>query len=103
MPLGAPWPDTADLASGALRVGGCDARALAERFGTPLYVYDAATLRARARGYREPVAAHPAGGLVAFACKANPSVAILRLLAAEGLGADVSSAGELAGALRAGV
>ncbi len=103
MPLGAPWPDTAAVTSGALAVGGCDARALVERFGTPLYVYDAATLRARARAYLDPVEARPAGGLVAFACKANPSVAVLRLLSAEGFGADVSSSGELALALRAGV
>jgi diaminopimelate decarboxylase len=103
MPLGAPWPDTADAREGPLVVGGCDARALAERFGTPLYVYDAATLRSRAWAYREPVDAHPAGGLVAFACKANPAVALLRLLGEEGLGADVSSSGELAAALRAGI
>jgi diaminopimelate decarboxylase len=96
----APFPDTAEAPGGRLAIGGIDAGALADRFGTPLYVYDAATLRARARAYREPVAA--AGGRVLFALKANATPAVLRVFRAEGLGADVASAGEIAAALRAG-
>ena len=72
--------------------------ALAEEFGTPLVVYCRETLLARARAYArvDPEA------LVVYGTKAFPNVALLRLLAAEGLGADVSTRGELEFALRAG-
>jgi len=92
-------PDGATIDDGELVVGGVRATELAGRFGTPLVVYDETTLRNQARAYR---AAAP-GALVAYGTKAFPSVALLRLFAAEGLGADVSTAGELAFALRAGL
>ena len=92
-------PDGASIDDGALVLGGVRATELAERFGTPLVVYDEATLRNQARAYR---AAAP-DALVAYGTKAFPSVAVLQLFAEEGLGADVSTAGELAFALRAGL
>jgi diaminopimelate decarboxylase len=92
-------PDTARLVDGQLVLGGVTASALAREFGTPVVVYDEATLRAQARAYRE---AAP-GALVVYGTKAFPSVAVLRLLAEEGLGADVSTVGELEFALRAGI
>jgi diaminopimelate decarboxylase len=101
-PLGSPWPATAESDGGALRIGGVAAEELAERFGTPLYVYDAATLRERAKAYVDGVAGHP-DAHVSFACKACCTVGVLRLLRDCGLGADVASAGELAAALRAGI
>ena len=67
-------------------------------FGTPLVVYDEATLRAQARAYR----AAP-GALVVYGTKAFPSIAVLQLFAEEGLGADVSTVGELEFARRAGI
>jgi diaminopimelate decarboxylase len=100
--LGSPWPATAESHGGALRIGGVAAEELAERFGTPLYVYDAATLRERAQAYLDGVADHP-DAHVSFACKACCTVGVLRLLGECGLGADVASAGELAAALRAGI
>jgi diaminopimelate decarboxylase len=100
--LGSPWPDSAQVEGGVLVVGGCSADALAAEFGTPLYVYDASTLRARARAYTEPLALRGGGSLVAFATKACSTVAVLRVLISEGLGFDVSSEGELAAALAAG-
>jgi diaminopimelate decarboxylase len=100
--LGSPWPITARSRDGALELGGVDAEELAARFGTPLYVYDAATLRERARAYVDGVAGHP-DAHVSFACKACCTVGVLRLLAGCGLGADVASAGELAAARRAGI
>jgi diaminopimelate decarboxylase len=92
-------PDTARVEDGELVLGGVRATELAREFGTPVLVYDEATLRAQARAYRE---AAP-GALVAYGTKAFPSVALLRLLAEEGLGADVSTVGELEFALRAGI
>ncbi|MDX6502919.1 MAG: diaminopimelate decarboxylase [Gaiellaceae bacterium] len=93
------FPDSAALDAGELSLGGVRASALAEQFGTPLVVYCEETLRARARAYRE---AAPTA-LVAYGSKAFPNLAILRLLAGEGLGADVSTLGELELAVQAGV
>jgi diaminopimelate decarboxylase len=94
------FPDTAAVdAGGELVVGGVRASALAAEFGTPLVVYCEKSLRARARAYR---AAAP-DALVVFGTKAFPNVALLRLLAEEGLGADVATGGELEYALRAGI
>ena len=45
------FPDTATIKGGELRIGGVSASALAEEFGTPLVVYDEATLRAQAQAY----------------------------------------------------
>ncbi|MFL5926363.1 MAG: diaminopimelate decarboxylase [Gaiellaceae bacterium] len=92
-------PDSARVEDGELVLGGVRASELAREFGTPLVVYDDDTLRANARAYR----AAARGALIAYGTKAFPSLAVLRLLAEEGLGADVSTAGELEFALRAGI
>ena len=84
--------------AGHLVVGGCDATELAERFGTPLVVFDRATFEARARLYSEaltPDHVHYAGK--SFCC-----VAICELAAELGLSLDVCTGGELATALAAG-
>jgi diaminopimelate decarboxylase len=93
-------PDGASVSRGHLLLGGVGVDELALEFGTPLYVYDAATLRARAAAYAEPLAA--GGGRAMFALKANGTPGVLRLLRDAGLGADVASAGEIALALAAG-
>jgi diaminopimelate decarboxylase len=97
--LGPIFPDTAAAADGVLSLGGIAATELAERFGTPLVIYCRDTLVGQAQAYRsvEP------DGLVVYGVKAFPNVGILRLFAGEGLGADVSSLGELAFARRAGL
>jgi diaminopimelate decarboxylase len=82
-----------------LTVGGLHASALADQFGTPLVAYCRNTLLARARAY----ARLDPDALVVYGTKAFPNVALLRLFAAEGLGADVSTQGELEFALRAGM
>jgi diaminopimelate decarboxylase len=92
-------PDGARIERGELVLGGVRAVDLAHEFGTPLVVYDEDTIRSQARAY---LAAAP-GALVVYGTKAFPSVAVLRLLAEEGLGADVSTVGELEFALRAGL
>ncbi len=92
-------PDSAAIAGSELTIGGLRATELVERFGTPLVVYDEATVRAQAQAYR---AAAP-DALLVYGTKAFPSVAMLALLAEEGLGADVSTSGELAFALAAGI
>jgi diaminopimelate decarboxylase len=72
---------------------------LAREFGTPLVVYCRGTVLARAHAY----ASVDPEALVVYGTKAFPNVALMRLLALEGLGADVSTRGELEFALRAGV
>jgi diaminopimelate decarboxylase len=94
------FPDSATIDdAGELTIGGLRATDLAVEHGTPLLVYCEQTVRAQARAYRE---AAPEA-LVVFGTKAFPNVAMLRLLAEEGLGADVSTLGELAFARAAGI
>jgi diaminopimelate decarboxylase len=92
-------PESATVEEGELVLGGVRSGELAGRFGTPLLVLCERTVRAQARAYRE---AAP-DALVAYGLKAFPNVAVARVLAEEGLGADVSTRGELEIALRAGV
>jgi diaminopimelate decarboxylase len=80
-------------------VAGLDPEALVRAHGSPLFVYDLDVVAARVAVLR---AAMPAQVEVAYAVKANPSPAILRLLASLGLGADVASGGELAAVTRTG-
>lgn len=71
--------------------------------GTPSWVYSAGTLRRRARMLREALAEAGLDASIHYATKANPALAVVNLLAQEGLGADVVSEGELRGARAAGV
>ncbi len=80
-------------------IEGADVVDLAGKFGTPLYVTSEERLRANVRAYRE---AFPEAWIY-FAVKANGNLALLRVLAEEGLGADVFSAGELSLVRMAGV
>ncbi|HTM97065.1 MAG TPA: diaminopimelate decarboxylase [Croceibacterium sp.] len=75
---------------------------IAEDVGTPVYVYSRATLVRHARVFREALGAL-GDPLIAFAVKANPNLAVLKVLQQEGYGADVVSGGELARALTAGM
>src|SRR5918994_3132057 len=93
------FPGGARIAAGVLELDGHAATELAERFGTPLVVYSESSLRERARLF---LRAAP-GALVVYGTKAFPNVAVMRLLAEEGIGADVSTLGELAFARRAGI
>jgi diaminopimelate decarboxylase len=97
------WPvTTTTTAEGHLAVGGVDLVALAQEYGTPLYVYDEATLRERCQSYHDAFAAHYPDHEIVYAGKAYLSPALLAILVEEGLGLDVVSGGELALALRCG-
>lgn len=76
------------------------ARTLADDFGTPLYVYSAATLRRRWQAYEAALPAH--SGMLCYAVKANSNLTLLHLLAEAGAGFDIVSVGELERVLRAG-
>lgn len=74
--------------------------AIAEAVGTPVYVYSRATLERHAQVFRDALASLPRTH-IAFAIKANPNLAVLKVLAKQGFGADVVSGGEIARALAA--
>jgi diaminopimelate decarboxylase len=87
---------------GVLHVEAVPLPAIAEAVGTPVYVYSRATLVRHAHVFREGLAALD-NPHIAFAVKANPNLAVLKVLGDEGLGADVVSGGELTRALAAGI
>ena len=96
-------PASARIAdSGHLEVGGCDTVELARRFGTPAYVMDVAEMRSRARRFTDALASSGLDGMIKFASKACPIVAVAEVFAGMGLGCDVTSGGELRIALRGG-
>jgi diaminopimelate decarboxylase len=75
---------------------------IAKKVGTPVFVYSANAMRDQARSLPAALSSL-ADPLVAFAVKANPNIAVLTALAAEGLGADVVSGGEYLRARAAGI
>lgn len=89
--------------AGRLSIGGCDLRDLADRFGTPLYVYDEQSIREACRAYRGTFEAELPSVRVLYAAKAWLSPALTRILVDEGLGMDVVSGGELHTALAGGM
>jgi diaminopimelate decarboxylase len=94
--------DHFNLRNGEVHAEDVPLSAIAAAVGTPVYVYSRATLTRHARVFREAL-----DGLarkhLAFAVKSNPNLAVLRVLAKEGYGADVVSGGEMDRALAAGM
>jgi len=86
--------------SGILHIGNHPTDALAERFGTPLYVYDAAVIRRQIERVRSAFAGLPFRPM--YAMKANSNLAILRLVREHGFGCDAVSPGEIYLAMHAG-
>ena len=87
---------------GHLVIGGCDVTALATEFGTPLYLYDETTLRAKCREFRTEFEQRYPAVQIIYASKAYSHAVLLRLVQEEGLGLDVVSEGELGIAKEAG-
>ncbi len=88
---------------GRLEIGGITASALAEKFGTPLYVFDEAHIRNMMRAYKSVIEKEYDGnGTVLYASKAFSCEAVYAICRQEGIGIDVVSGGELYTALQAG-
>lgn len=104
-PVVAPEPDVLSIRGGRLFVEEMDAVELVERFGSPIFVFSEAQLRANLRRIRAAVAdGWPDGPVdVLPAFKANTMLATRHILSEEGAGADVYSPEELDGVLRTGV
>lgn len=92
--------DHFQLRDGALFAEDVPLSRIAEEVGTPVYVYSRATLVRHARVFREALSGVK-DPHIAFAVKANPNLAVLKVLSREGYGADVVSGGELVRALAA--
>ena len=86
--------------SGVLHIGNLATPDLAARFGTPLYVYDAAVIRGQIENVRTAFAKMPFRPF--YAMKANSNLAILRMVHESGFGCDAVSPGEIHLARRAG-
>lgn len=84
-----------------LWIEGVKASALADRLGTPLYVYSAAKIRAQFERFDRAFDGHP--HTICYALKANSNLGVVAHLARLGAGADIVSGGELFRALKAGV
>jgi diaminopimelate decarboxylase len=93
-------PDAAVVNEDHLFIGRHSVRELAAEFGTPLYIYDAETLRSSIRAVLS--AFEPLNARVSFAAKACALVGVLRIVVETGLNLDVVSEGELEAGLRAG-
>ena len=94
--------DHFSLKDGALHCEDVPLARIAAEVGTPVYVYSQATLERHAEVFRAGLSGVERPHL-AFAVKANPNLAVLRVLAKAGYGADIVSGGELARALAAGM
>jgi len=101
------FPITARVEGGAggerLTIDGHDLAALANEHGTPLYLYDQATLDAAVASYRAALEAYPAASGITYAAKAFLCLAVAQWAQARGLWIDCSGAGEIAIARAAGV
>ena len=98
------WSTNARFINGELEIAGCSATALAQEFGTPLFVIDEDDFSLRARAWKSALennfGAH--AGTVYYAAKAFISIEVAKWLKAIGVGIDVCSGGELSVALAAG-
>lgn len=92
--------DTFSYRDGELFAEGVALSRIAERFGTPTYVYSRAHIEAQYRAYADALAGMP--HLVCFAVKANSNLGVLNVLARLGAGFDIVSRGELERVLAAG-
>lgn len=97
------FPEGSGVRGGELVIGGCTVGELAERFGTPAYLFDESALRGQVRRFVGGLASRWPDSEVLFASKSFPAVAMYALAQSEGLSVDVAGGGELMMALAAGV
>lgn len=98
------FPDSTVIENDSLKIGGCDLSALAEEYGTPLYVYDRTTLDAAVDAYRRALDVYyPGGRGLTYAGKAFLCLAIAQWTQQQGLWVDCTGLGEIGIAIAAGV
>ena len=80
--------------NGNIEIGGCDLVELANKYGTPLYVYDEETIRSMTRSYKDAFKSYPKMNMM-FASKAFMTKAMCKIMEQEGFGLDLCSGGEI--------
>jgi diaminopimelate decarboxylase len=88
-----------EVSNGELFVGGIGVRALAEKYGTPAFIYDKAVIDRKVRALRQAL---PTRFSISYSVKANPNLSLVRHLLSHGCGLEVASAGEFHLAMQAG-
>ena len=87
--------------NGNIEIGGCDLTELANKYGTPLYVFDEATIRSITSSYKDAFKDFPNMNMM-FASKAFMTKAMCKIMQQEGFGLDLCSAGEIYTAFTSG-
>ena len=87
--------------SGNIEIGGCDLVELANKYSTPLYIFDEETIRSMARSYKDSFKSYPKMKMM-FASKAFMTKAMCKIMQSEGFGLDLCSGGEIYTAKTAG-
>ncbi|MCO5190186.1 MAG: diaminopimelate decarboxylase [Anaerolineae bacterium] len=103
LPFDHLWPDSAEIRDHRLVIAGCDIGRLAAQHGTPLTVFDEATIVNAIAAYKNGLGAYSAERSIHYAAKALLNTAIAQLMLREGIGIDVVSLNELALVRHAGV
>lgn len=86
---------------GNIEIGGCDLIELANKYSTPLYIFDEATIRSMTQSYKDAFKSYPNMRMM-FAAKAFMTKAVCRIMQQEGFGLDLCSGGEIYTAKSAG-
>jgi len=90
------FPISADVNRyGHLMLGGCDSAALVRKYGSPLYIFDEATMRSQCREYLHEFKTRYKDTAVAYASKAFINKAVAQIIKEEGMGLDTVSGGEI--------
>ncbi len=98
------FPLTAQIENTRLSIGGCNLKSLVEAYGTPLYIYDKATLDAAAQAYHTHLQAYyPAPASITYAGKAALNIGLAQWTQSHGLSVDCTGLGEILTAVTAGV
>lgn len=98
------FPESTTVFDGKLIIANCDLNELAEKFGTPLYLYDKLTLDSAADTYKNLLARYyPSNASITYAGKAYLSVSIAQWALQHGLNLDCTGLGEIAIAVKAGI
>ncbi len=87
--------------AGNVEIGGCDLTELANKYGTPLYIFDEATIRSMTRSYKDAFKSYPKMRMM-YASKAFMTASICKIMEQEGFGLDLCSGGEIYTAKSAG-
>lgn len=103
LPFEPLWPDSAENHAHRLTIAGCDVDALAEQYGTPLYLLDEVTIVNAVAAYKAGFGQYRADVGIHYAGKALLNTAVAQLMARERIGIDAVSLNELAVVRNAGV